>query len=40
LRLLADKLVELEIVESISHKTVGEALKKTTSNSGKNSSGV
>jgi transposase len=29
LRLLADKLVELELVESISHKTVGEVLKKT-----------
>jgi transposase len=29
LRLLADKLVELEIVESISHETVRQALKKT-----------
>jgi len=29
LRLLADKLVELEQVDSISHKTVGEILKKT-----------
>jgi hypothetical protein len=29
LRLLADKLVELEHVDSISHKTVGEILKKT-----------
>ena len=29
LRLLADKLVELERVDSISHKTVGEILKKT-----------
>lgn len=28
LRLLADKLVELEIVESISHETVRQALKK------------
>jgi transposase len=28
-RLLADKIVELEIVESISHKTVWETLKKT-----------
>lgn len=32
LRLLADKLVELELVESISHKTVAEVLKKTTLN--------
>ena len=30
LRLLADKLVELEIVESISFKQVGNILKKTT----------
>ena len=29
LRLLADKLVELQIVESISHETVRQALKKT-----------
>lgn len=29
LRLLADKLVELEIVESISHETVRQTLKKT-----------
>ena len=28
LRLLATKLVELEIIEAISHKTVGEILKK------------
>lgn len=32
LRLLADKLVELEIVEDISHQTVGRTLKKTNSN--------
>lgn len=32
LRLLADKLVELELIESISYKTVGEVLKKTNSN--------
>ena len=31
LRLLADKLVELEIVESIHHDTVREVLKKTNS---------
>ncbi len=30
LRLLADKLVELEVVEDISYQTVGRALKKTT----------
>lgn len=34
LRLLADRLVELEIVESISHETVRDALKKTNSNLG------
>lgn len=32
LRLLADKLVELGMVDSISHVTVQEVLKKTTSN--------
>ena len=32
LRLLVDKLVELELVEPISYKTVGEVLKKTTLN--------
>jgi transposase len=30
LRLLADKLIELEIVPSISHETVRQALKKTS----------
>jgi hypothetical protein len=34
LRLLAGKLVELEIVESISHETVRGAMKKKTSNRG------
>jgi hypothetical protein len=29
LRLLADKLVELQIVESVCHETVRQALKKT-----------
>ena len=29
LRLLADKAVELQVVESISHETVGQVLKKT-----------
>ena len=32
LRLLADKAVELEIIESISYVAVGELLKKTNSN--------
>ncbi|MGH2415094.1 MAG: helix-turn-helix domain-containing protein [Microcystaceae cyanobacterium] len=40
LRLLADKLVELELIESISHSSVGAILKKTNSNPGKNSKGV
>ena len=34
LKLLADKLVELEVVESISHMTVHRLLKKTRSNRG------
>jgi hypothetical protein len=34
LRLLADQMVELEYVESISHVTVGEMLKKTNCNLG------
>src|SRR5579864_3919010 len=34
LRLLADKLVELEIVDDISHETVRQTLKKTNSNRG------
>ena len=34
LRLVADKLVELEIVESVSHETVRHVLKKTNSNRG------
>lgn len=35
LRLLADELVELELVESISHVAVGKVLKKTKSSRGK-----
>jgi hypothetical protein len=35
LRLLAQKAVELEYVESISHETVRRTLKKTNSNLGK-----
>jgi transposase len=34
LRLLADELVRLEVVEAISHETVRQALKKTTSSRG------
>src|SRR5229473_4667931 len=34
LRLLADKVVELEIVDAISHETVRQTLKKTSSNRG------
>ena len=39
-RLLADRLVQLEIVDTISHKTVWETLKKTTSSRGRNTSGA
>ena len=35
LRLLADKMVELEFTDSISHETVRRVLKKTKSNRGK-----
>ena len=34
LRLLADKLVELQIVDAISYETVRQTLKKTTSSHG------
>lgn len=34
LRLLADELVRLEVVETISHETVSQALKKTRSSPG------
>lgn len=40
LRLVADRLVELEIVESISYETVRQVLKKTNSSRGKSGSGV
>lgn len=40
LRLLADKLVELEIVDDISHQTVRDILKKTNSSLTSNDSGV
>jgi transposase len=35
LRLLADKMVEMEYIESISHETIRKVLKKTNSNRGK-----
>ena len=34
LRLLADELVRLEVVETVSHETVRRTLKQTTSNRG------
>jgi hypothetical protein len=40
MQLLADKLVELKVVDSISDETVRRVLKKTNSNLGKKSSGV
>lgn len=39
LRLLADRVVELEIVDSISHETVRQALKKTSSSHTASSTG-
>jgi transposase len=39
LRLLAERLVELEIVETVCHETVRQTLKKTNSSRGKKSSG-
>lgn len=39
LRMLADKLVELKIVDSISHETVGRTLKKTKSSHGSGRNG-
>ena len=40
LRLLADKLVELEILESVSHETVRQTLKKTNSSPGTSVNGA
>ena len=40
LRMLADKLVELDIVNSVSHETVRQVLKKTNLNRGKRKNGV
>ena len=40
LQLLADKLVELDVVPSVSDETVRRVLKKTRSSRGKRSSGA
>jgi hypothetical protein len=40
MQLLADRLVELKVVDSIADETVRRALKKTTSSRGRSSSGV
>jgi hypothetical protein len=40
MQLLADKLVELKVVEGISDETVRRTLKKTSSSRGKKSSGA
>jgi Homeodomain-like domain len=40
LRLLADKMVELEYVDSVSHVTIRDALKKMKLNPGRKKSGV
>ena len=40
LRLLADRMVELGVVESLSHETVRLRLKKTSSNRGRSGSGA
>jgi transposase len=40
LRMLADKMVELDIVESVSHETVRQTLKKMNLNRGKRKDGA
>ena len=40
LRMLADKMVELDIVDSVSHETIRRTLKKTNLNLGKRKNGV
>jgi transposase len=40
LRMLADKMVELDIVESVSHETIRQTLKKMNLNRGKRKNGV
>ena len=40
LRMLADQMVELDIVDSVSHETIRQTLKKTNVNRGKRKHGV
>lgn len=40
LRLLADKLVELNVIDSVSHETVRQTLKKTTYSRGRRNTGA
>jgi transposase len=40
LRMLADKMVELDIVDAVSHETIRRTLKKTNLNPGKRKNGV
>jgi hypothetical protein len=40
MQLLADKLVELRVVDALSDETVRRTLKKTSSNRGRRPSGV
>src|SRR5262249_28426099 len=40
LRMLADKMVELDIVEAVSHETIRQTLKKMNLNRGKRKNGV
>lgn len=40
LRMLADRMIELKYVETVSHETIREALKKTNLSLGKKKSGV
>ena len=40
LRVLADRLVTLEVVDEVSHETVRQVLKKTNSNPGKSGNGA
>ena len=39
-RMLADKMVELEVMASVSHETIRRTLKKVTLNLGKRKNGV
>jgi hypothetical protein len=40
LRMLADKMVELELVDAVSHETIRRTLKKMNLNPGKRKNGV